>query len=187
MKKSALLFFFVFTWLICNQAFGESTNVFRFKGVPLGITEPEIKQLLPTASLDTDRSSAKTGILIYAVKDDENPPGKVTFTFLDGSLIRMEAYYSDKDLAKIGGWEILRERLKERIGNPSTTDVLRGHKVGATMFLGGAFWNIESEDTSYDVTAKLIDEKASATVFAVRSSLWQKLKERQKSESQVGF
>ena len=187
MKNSFLISLLVCAWTVCNSASGEGANLFKLKGVSLGINESEIKKLLPTAVCDTNQSLPKAGIIIYVANDDKNPPNNSTFTFLDGVLIRMEAFYSDKDLSKIGGWEILRERLKQKLGTPTSVDLLRGGKVGGTIFLGGATWNFKGEDTFSDITAKLNDGKSSATFYTVRSSLWQTLKERQKNESPVGF
>lgn len=187
MKNSFLIILLVSAWTVCNSASGEGANLFKLKGASLGMNESEIKKLLPTAVCDTNQSLPKAGIAIYEVSDDENPPSKSTFTFLDGVLIRVKAIYSQKDLAKIGGFKTLTERLTEKLGTPNQSNQLLGSVIGGKEQLGDFIWIFKSEDTLYELKAELIDGKTSSTFYAGRSTLCHEFQERRKNKAAVGF
>jgi hypothetical protein len=165
-----------------TSSYGQDPAAFRIKGIALGITEKEfVGSKIPAVIADSHGRDA--GIVIYKSSDDF-PPKDVTFTFLDGLLIRFDAKYSSEELKQIGGPGSLKNKLIERLGTPTTSNVLTGW-YHDTLNCEDAFWNFKV--LGFSMYSQVKNDVLSASLFGVVSKGWEEYKKRREKNANTGF
>ncbi len=175
--------------LICTIALSASEQdplAFEIKGLRVGLEKGEALSRTNQAIIDSNLSAEKGGIEIYQWNDDTRAPAKIQLTFLDKKLIRIDAEYSNSEVNRIGGWELIRTRMIERLGKPNLIDTLR-LRSGPFAFLGDAFWSFDRLSRSFSFSAQTGHDVFTVTVWALDSRGWKLLKDRREKIADTGF
>ncbi len=93
----------------------KALETFDVEGMQLPTTPEELQRAFPTAQPDHERVDEAVGLRCYAVRD--LPSADVArFYFYDGRLYQFEAKYSLERVAKLGGAELMLQKLIDKWG-----------------------------------------------------------------------
>jgi hypothetical protein len=92
----------------------KAAKEFKFEGVSFSTTLEEFKTAHPDAELQAEDSDKKIRLEVYLA--DSEAASILMVKFFDGQLMEMRILYDVKKVNKIGGWEVLLERLVDKFG-----------------------------------------------------------------------
>lgn len=88
---------------------------FMIEGIGFSATPQTIRAKWQFAKTVEKESNPKIGFEVLRVGETPNTDG-IDFCFLDGKLMQMWVWYAPQRLNKIGGWDVILDRLIKKFG-----------------------------------------------------------------------
>jgi len=113
---------------------------FTFEGVALSAPVKDFKQKHPTASYVAANSEGANGLECYFLAPTLSSSGAI-FSFLDGKLYSIEAFYDQERINKVGGTGMAVEKITAALGRP---DDVKSNDINVVLI-----WNKPKREAKF--------------------------------------
>ncbi len=154
---------------------------FKMGKVSLETKLEDFKKLYPTAKKDKE-SDAKLGTEVYLF--DVEGMSLMRVQFLDGMPFQVQGLWLNKELGKIGGWETVFDKIKDKYGKQhEDSPGIKSEKPLEVELL----WKNKAATKVLEFQLKGDDKREEVCVSVVNFELIDKLKERKRKLAKSGL
>jgi len=150
---------------------------FAFEKTKLGTSLTDFKKRFPTAELIKENSDPKLKLACYMA--DANSATFCGYYFLDDKLYEMRIGYVARTVNKLGGWEVLLEKLVEKFGKLKDGD----YEVKSDPLKVSGIWRFPKVDRAVSIEASPKFVGIEVTDLA----LLKEVQQRKKKAAKTGF
>ena len=153
----------------------KAAKEFAVEGIGFGVNPQTIRVKWPNVKRVAESSDSKIAWETLRVPDTTNTDG-IDFEFLEGKLVSMVVWYFPDRVSRMGGWEILPERIQGKLGLADSLE-----KADAEIFR--ADWVIPEANRFVRL---VVENKKAFMVITDRDAKEQVIHKKQSSAS-TGF
>jgi hypothetical protein len=171
--------------LIAAGISAQEPTKFQIKGVRVGMKREEVASKLTNMVTDPKLSEKAIGVEVTKATDD-SPPSELVLTFLDGTLIRIVGNYTDTEIERIGGSEVILAKMRDRLGL-CTTEMHHTPPIGNGFVVHAGSWIFKDPALYFSFATESNSGVISSNILAVDSNGWAVVGTRKKKSANAGF